>query len=445
MSQIQLHPAQSNIFRDLFVEKTCRYAVGVCTRGFGKSYLAAVAAVQAAAELMQMSEDVPNKNVSLIAPTYQQSVDLYFPLLYETLGLKDYCEKASAYSGKFWLPNNVELRLWSYESIERMRGTGQYFVVCDEVSSWENRPGLQEAWNAIIRPCMTTRWSAEQAEHFGAPSPARALIISTPKGYNYLYDMFNFQDVDEEWKSYHFTYKDAPHLSNNEIDKVKYTIDALKFAREYEASFEDSGANVFYNFKREEHITKDIPGFYDGEDVHVAIDFNVGIMAATAFAVRGGQMHIIEDFQGSPDTQDLAKRLKAKYRGSTVFAYPDPSGRARKTSAAVGVTDFRILEDHNIKTRARRKAPPIADSVQAVNTLMKNGNGDVNFYIRPEAANTIKSIERTVWKENNPDTLQIDKDGGFEHWSDGLRYAVEYLWPVAGGTKRVIRNTNVLI
>ena len=442
---MKLHPAQSEIFKDLFIDKTCRYAVGVCTRGFGKSYLAAVAAIQACAELMEMPGDIPNKNVAIIAPTYQQVVDIYFPLLYYQLGLEKYADKASAYSGKITLPNNTELRLWSYESSERMRGTGQYFVVCDEVSSWEHKPGLEESWNSIIRPCMTTRWSDDQARELGAPSPARALIISTPKGYNYLYDMFNFQELDPQWKSYHFTYHDAPHLSNEEIEKVKFTIDPLKFAREYEASFEDSGANVFYNFKRDTHITKDIPGFYDGEDVHVAIDFNVGIMAATAFAVRGDQMHIIEDFMGHPDTETLAKRLKAKYAGHTIYAYPDPSGRARKTSAAVGITDFRILEDHQIRTRARRKAPPINDSVQAVNTLLQNAHGTVSMYFRPEAANTIKSMERTVWKEANPDTAQIEKSFGDEHHSDGIRYATEYLFPVQGGKKRVVRNTSVLI
>ena len=442
---IKLHPAQSKIFRDLFVDKTCRYAVGVCTRGFGKSYLAAVCAVQAASELMQMSKDIPNKNVALIAPTYQQAVDIYFPLLYYQLGLEKFADKASAYSGKIWLPNNTELRLWSYESTERMRGTGQYFVVCDEVSSWEHKPGLEESWNAIIRPCMTTRWSVPQAEEFGAPSPARALIISTPKGYNYLYDMYNFQDVDKEWKSYHFTYEDAPHLSNEEIEKVKYTIDPLKFAREYEASFEDSGAGVFYNFKRDLHIDDSIPKFASGEDVHVAIDFNVGIMAASAFAKRGDNMHFIEDFQGMPDTANLAKRLQDKYAGHTIYVYPDPSGRARKPSAATGVTDFRILEDHGLRTRARRKAPPIADSVQAVNTMLMNAHGQTKMYFRPECRNTIKSIERTVWKENNPDLMQIEKSMGDEHHSDGVRYATEYLFPVNGGAKRVITNTQVLI
>jgi len=445
MSNITLHPAQSQIFSDLFVKQSCRYAVAVCTRGFGKSYLAAVSAIQACAELMALPADVPNKNVALIAPTYQQAVDIYHPLLAYQLGLEKYADKHSSYAGKFWLPNNVELRLWSYESTERMRGTGQYFVVCDEVSSWEHRPGLEESWNSIIRPCITTRWSEDQAKAIGAPSPGRALIISTPKGYNYLYDMYNFQDVDEQWKSYHYTYESAPHLSTDEIEKVKYTIDPLKFAREYEASFEDSGNTVFYNFNRKEHITTDIPGFYDGEDVHVAIDFNVSVMAASAFAVRGGQMHFIKDYKGLPDTATLASRLRDEYRGHTIYAYPDPSGRARKTSAAIGQTDFRILEDQGIRTRARRKAPPIADSVQAVNTMLKNAAGQINMYFRPECKNTISSIERTMWVDSTSDNASIDKSLGDEHHSDGVRYACEYLFPVGSGSKRSIRNSDVLI
>jgi len=445
MTDIRLHPAQSQIFRDLFVKKSTRYAVAVCTRGFGKSYLAAVAAAQAVAELMQLPDDVPNKNVSLIAPTYQQAVDIYHPLLAYQLGLEHHAIKHSSYAGKFWFPGNVELRLWSYESSERMRGTGQYFVVCDEVSSWEHAPGLEESWNSIIRPCITTRWSEQQAEMFGAPSPGRALIISTPKGYNYLYDMFNFQDVDTEWKSYHYDYTHAPHLSDEEIEKVKFTIDPLKFAREYEASFEDSGANVFYNFDRHVNITNDIPKFSDGEDVHVAIDFNVGIMAASAFAVRGNQMHFIKDYKGHPDTTSLAMSLAKEFRGHTIYAYPDPSGRARKTSAAVGMTDFRILEDHGIRTRARRKAPPIADSVQAVNTLLKNAHGDINMYFRPECANTIRSMERTAWRESNPDTMQIEKTGGDEHHSDGVRYATEYLFPVRGHKSNSYRNVTSFV
>jgi hypothetical protein len=75
--------------------------------------------------------------------------------------------------------------------------------------------------------------------------------------------------------------------------------------------------------------------------------------------------------QGHPDTETLAAELKRKYTGHRITAYPDPSGRARKSSAAVGRTDFSILEACGIRTRAHSKAPPIIDSVAAINKKFK--------------------------------------------------------------------------
>lgn len=156
-------------------------------------------------------------------------------------------------------------------------------------------------------------------------------------------------------------------------------------------------------------------------------------------------MHFVDEFIGHPDTDALAKNLRKKYPNNEIIAYPDPSGRARKTSAAVGKTDFSILEGHGIKTRARRKHPPIIDSVAAVNRKLKNARGDVGMYFRPELNSTIRSMERTVWTEKNPDNATIDKRNGDEHHSDGVRYATEYLFPVNSGGLRTMRSSSVLI
>jgi len=436
---IKLHEKQSEVVRDLFVDKSCRYAVVNASRGFGKSYLAATAAIVAVQELMDLEESVPNKNVALIAPTYSQAVDIYYPLIAWQLGMEDFADKASKAAGTFWFPNNVQLKLWSYEASQRMRGTGQYFVVADEVTSWKGAGmNLKESWESIIQPCVSTRWSPMNAKKFGANS-GRALIISTPKGYDYFYEMYNRQDSDNDWKSYTYTYNDSPFLDEDEIERVKLTLDPLKFAREYTASFEDSGTNVFYTFNRKDHIDKTLPSFEDGEDVHVAIDFNVGIMASVIFAIRGSQIHILDEMQGHPDTETLARALTEKFDGHRITSYPDPSGRARKTSAAVGVTDFKILETNKILTRAHTKAPPIVDSVAAVNKKFKNANGDIDMLIHPKCVNTIRSLERTQWIESNPDSATIDKKEGVEHWTDALRYAVEYLYPIRAGTKSVKR------
>jgi hypothetical protein len=437
--EINLHEGQSDVIRDLFVDKSCRYAVVNASRGFGKSYLAATAAIVAVQELMELDESVPNKNVALIAPTYSQAVDIYYPLIAWQLGMEDFADKASKAAGTFWFPNNVLLKLWSYEASQRMRGTGQYFVVADEVTSWKGAGmNLKESWESIIQPCVSTRWSPQNAKKFGA-NAGRALIISTPRGYDYFYEMYNRQDSDEDWKNYHYTYHDSPFLDDEEIERVKLTLDPLKFAREYTASFEDSGTNVFYTFNRKDHIDKTLPSFQDEEHVHVAIDFNVGIMASVTFAIRGSQIHILDEMQGHPDTETLARALTEKYNGHRIISYPDPSGRARKTSAAVGVTDFKILETNKIVTRAHSKAPPIVDSVAAVNKKFKNANGDIDMLIHPKCVNTIRSLERTQWVESNPDSATIDKKEGIEHWTDALRYAVEYLYPIRAGTKVVKR------
>jgi len=439
MSDISLHEKQSEVIRDLFIDDACRYAVVNASRGFGKSYLAATAAIIAVQELMQLGDNVPNKNVALIAPTYSQAVDIYYPLIAWQLGMEDYADKSSKAAGTFWFPGNVQLKLWSYEASQRMRGTGQYFVVADEVTSWKGAGmNLKESWESIIQPCVATRWSPKNAKKFNA-NAGKALIISTPRGYDYFYEMYNRQDSDDSWKSYTYTYKDSPFLDEDEIQRVKLTLDPLKFAREYTASFEDSGNNVFYTFDRKEHISKDIPYFETGEDVHVAIDFNVGIMASVIFAIRGSQIHILDEMQGHPDTETLASALTERFKGHKIISYPDPSGRARKSSAAVGTTDFSILQGNGIATRAHNKAPPIIDSVAAVNKKFKNANGDVDMYIHPKCVNTIKSLERTQWVESNPDSATIDKKEGVEHWTDGLRYAVEYLYPIRAGSKVTTR------
>jgi len=433
--EVVLHEGQSEIINDLFVEQNNRYAVVCASRGFGKSYLAATAAMLAVQELMDLPSDVPNKNVAIIAPTYAQAVDIYYPLIAYQLGMEDYADKASKAAGTFWFPNNVQLKIWSYEASERMRGTGQYFVVADEVCSWKGAGmNLKESWESIIQPCVATRWSRKNAKSLGA-NPGKALIISTPMGYDYFYEMYNRQDSDTDWKSYHYTYKDSPYLDAEEIDRVKLTLDPLKFAREYTASFEDSGNTVFYTFNRKEHLDKTIPDFETEEVVHCAIDFNIGIQATTFFAIRGNQVQIIDETQGHPDTEALASYIKTKYKGHKLVAYPDPSGKARKTSAAVGVTDFSILQAAGIQVRAHQKAPPIIDSVAAVNKKFKNAAGHIDMLIHPRCINLIKSIERTQWVESNPNLATICKKEGVEHWSDGLRYAIEYLYPVRSGTK----------
>ena len=443
--EINLHAGQSEVFEDLFVNQVNRFSVVNCSRGWGKSYLGGSAAVTAVFELLELPEWVPNKVVYIIAPTYDQVTDIYFPIINYDLGMERYAISASKDLGKFVFHNRVELRLLSYEAIERMRGKGAYFVVWDEVSSCKRGINPQEAWHSVIKPCINTRWSKKRSIQFGARAPGRGLIIGTPKGYNFFHELYHYYETDDEWKSYHYDYKDSPLLDPDEIERNMASMDKIQFATEYLASFQESSNSVFYCFDRKKHVKSDLPYFHPpegqdrGENVHVAIDFNVGVMCASAFAVRGKQIHFLDEFKGHPDTETLARTINAKYKGHKIYAYPDPSGRARKSSSPIGRTDFSILEASKITCLARQKAPPIVDSVQAVNRKLLNAKDNVDVFFRPECKGLILSMERTRWVENNPDLAVIDKSESIEHFSDGVRYAIEFLFPVEAGTKRTSR------
>jgi len=439
MPEISLHSGQSKIYKKIFVKSEGRFYTVIASRGWGKSYFASITAMTAVYELLALPAHIPNKNVYIIAPTYDQVVDIYYPIL--TYDLKVPAIKSSRELGRFLFSGNVELRLISYEAVERLRGKGAYFVVMDEMCSWTKGIGAKAAWEGIIQPAIVTRWSQKIASHVDAPSPGRALTITTPKGYDFVYEMYNYPEIDKDFVSYHFDYTTSPYLDPNEIERIKHTIDPLQFAREYLASFQESGANVFYCFDRRKHVVPLQP-FEDHEDIHCCIDFNVGLQCTSFFALRGRQMHFLDEIKGHPDTESLAEYIRQKYPKRRIFAYPDPTGKSRKTSATVGRTDFTILRDYKINVLSRKGSPPIVDSVNAVNRKLMSAGGDIDMYFDPKCRETITSIERTRWVDRNIDTMTIDKSENLEHFSDGVRYATEYLFPITGSSKRVAQGFN---
>jgi len=457
MPEINLHKNQSTILRDLFVDHTCRNSVSVCARGFGKSYLAATAVRIAVKELMELPPAIPNKNVYIVAPTFSQTTDIFYPILAYELQLDRLAIRSSSYLGTFTFPNNVALNLTSAESIDRMRGKGSYFTVNDEVSSWFNNKHdkARSAFHDVIEPCITTRWSPERAAYYQERidsgyygekyigikvQPGRTLTIGTPKGYNFLYDMYNYQDLDSSWKSYQFDYTGSPYISDAEVERLRHILDPITFASEYGAQFKESGKNVFYCFSREDHVVKNISPIDAEEILYIAIDFNVDVQATSVWVMREHKLVCVEEFSGHPDTAALATSLKTRYKENKVInVFPDPTGKSKKTSAPIGSTDLSILKKAGFNVLARNGSPAIVDSVAAVNSKLKTQAGDIGLVISSKCQGVIKSLERTSWLDNNSNTATIDKSMGVDHFSDGIRYMIEYMYPIKLNNKLTAR------
>ena len=228
---INLHPTQSKVYRDCFVDLSVRFPVIVCSRGWGKSFELATGAVTSLFELFELEKDVPNKNVGIIAPTFDQVKDIYYPVLTNNFQLPSFAVKESKDLGRFIFPNNVELHLLSYEAVERMRGKGYYYVGIDEPSSMRK---LKENWENVIYPTISSRWSWMHADMYGARSAGRAMFAGTPKGFNFLEEIYNYQDVDSEWKGYQDDYTLSPLLDPREIEKLRDKMDPIRFASDFD-------------------------------------------------------------------------------------------------------------------------------------------------------------------------------------------------------------------
>jgi phage terminase large subunit len=78
----------------------------------------------------------------------------------------------------------------------------------------------------------------------------------------------------------------------------------------------------------------------------------------------------------------------------------------------------------------------VRDGINAVNSRLKNDRGQVNLYIDPKCKNTIEAMERYTYKEG---TSQPDKDSGYDHMADAVRYAVDYMFPIKKDTSDIVQ------
>jgi hypothetical protein len=144
---------------------------------------------------------------------------------------------------------------------------------------------------------------------------------------------------------------------------------------------------------------------------------------------QGDTLYAIDEIQMySSNTNELCDEIKSRYPTSRVWAYPDPSGSARKTSSG-GLTDHIILRNAGFIVKAPRSHDPIRDRFNALNSRLCSASGVRSLYINPKCKYTIESLEKYSYKEG---TQTPDKGGDpdYSHMFDALSYAVAYMFPI---------------
>ena len=224
-----------------------------------------------------------------------------------------------------------------------------------------------------------------------------------------------------------------------EVELAKRTLDERTFKQEFLASFETFSGRVFPDFD-DHNVDASIEDM--GGAVLIGLDFNVSIMAGVICSKVGDTLHIWDEIAvKNSNTDEVAQMLRQRFGNREIIAYPDPTGKARKTSAA-GLTDHGILRKYGIKVVAPNSPWAVKDRLNATNWLIKNAEDERRLFLHPRCKNTIKGFRSVTYKEGAEDFV-VDKDPGLEHWIDGCGYLILSAmnqvkpWKVGSGKSRM--------
>ncbi len=360
-----------------------RFRVLCCGRRWGKTTLAI--------DQMKARLTIPNSRVVYVAPTYQQARDIAWEQLRKEL--QD-AGKVNESRLEIELVNGSKLFLRGWESIDTLRGQKFDLIVLDEVAMMRNFWGN---WQEVIRPTLTD-------------TKGEALFISTPKGFNHFYDLFNWEVKDEDYKSFHFSTFDNPHIPPEEVEKAKLELTEDRFAQEYMADFRKSEGLVYKEFMRSRHVFKKEPQAIIKTFGGLDIGFTNPAAAITIKKDKYAVYWVTDEWYKTSQTDAQIADYVAALQWNE--CYPDPE-------SASGIEELK-RRGVNVREVIKNK-DSVRNGISTVRELFKANR----LRIHESCQNLIWELETYSYPDSKPGVNEPEnpvKEN--DHALDALRYAL---------------------
>src|SRR3990167_2687021 len=299
--KVKLHESQYEVATD-----PTRFRIVCAGRRWGKSVLSRMVILRWA---------VSNPGLYwIVSPTYKQSKQINWNDFKKEIP-REWVAKTNEVDLSFTLRNGSVIELKGAENPDALRGTKLRGLVIDEIASIRNWDWL---WQEVLRPTLTD---------YEAP----CVFISTPKGYNHFFDLYeDGQRSDTAYKSWRFTSYDNPHIPKGEIDEAKKDLTEDTFAQEYMADFRKYTGTVYKDFQREIHVIEafDIPEG-SGQGIYRGLDF--GSTNPTAclwiWVDQDDTWFVVDEHYKTGETIDYHSGvINSKSLRNISATYGDPSG-----------------------------------------------------------------------------------------------------------------------
>jgi len=388
-----------------FHDSKAKYRAYVGGYGSGKTYAGCHEAIWSS---------YINKGLTgmMVAPTYRMLEDATLPAFREILDRAGIKHKYRSSEGRLSLPWGSRVLFRSADNPAHLKGPNLAWVGVDEGALI-----TKAAWDVLI-----SRIRHPKAKRLAA------FITTTPEGFNWLYDEF----VVNKKRGYEIIRAHTSeniHLPSEYVRDLEAAYDPLLVRQYIAGEFVNPAAGrVYSGFDRNMHVR---PGLvYDSSmPVIIAVDFNVNPLHAAVVQVDGDEVLVVDEIVlSSSNTYELCDEVRARYGGGSIVAYPDPTGRARKTAGSPDApSDFAILMTRGFEVRARTRSPAVKDRINAVNRRLTDSSNKAGLFVSDKCRETIRSFEQTCYK---PGTTVVDKAASVEHITDAIGYFIEYEYPI---------------
>lgn len=398
---------QRTIFHD-----ESRFKVAACGRRFGKSYLATYI-------ILTKAFEKPNQNFFFVAPTFSQARQILWEILKSKVRDK-LAKKINESRLEVELINGTRIFLKGADRADTMRGVSLDGCVLDEFSTVRDS---KEVWQQVLRPALSDKkgW---------------CLFISSPKGRDYFYDLYNNAKSSNDWKSWQFTTLDGGYVDEDEITAARNDLDERSFNQEYLSSFESFDGLVVPNFDRSLNNTTETITEHD--TLIFGIDFNINLMPCIVFVKRNHELHAVDEFFGSFNTAELMEAIKRRYPKHKKLFHTDASGTQNRSSAG-GKTDISIIRDCGFRIQNLTKNPNVIDRVNACNSMVCAIDGTRRVFVSSKCKRLLETLEKHVFDDNGmPNKKHAYHDDVF----DAFSYAT---WHYSSYGKSQISSTSFIV
>ena len=396
-------------------KETARFFVMVCGRRFGKTTASAMEATYYASQ--------PDKRIWLVGLSYDKA-DLMFREIWKlmVIGHSNDIVRASEKDRfiKFKWGTTVEAK--SADNPDSLVGEGLDLLIIDEAAKVKRK-----IWDMYLSPTLSDR-------------KGKGIFITTPEGFNWIYDLFLLGKKDELWESHqapswdnHFAFPSGK--SDQFLLERKRNMSKEVYDQEYGAKFTSFAGRV-YPFERELDVgnysyNPNLPTF-------CSIDFGYRMPAVGWFQTYrvGGIWHInmIDEIihETNIKTDELALKIKEK-RYNVLKFYGDPAGMQAQGQSGMG--DIEIFRKHGIiiNTKRDKVSRSIASGVSHVRGFIENAQNERFFHIDKKCVGAMEDLENYRYpeaKEGQDLKSEPLKDGYHDHSCDMIRYFFINRFPI---------------